>query len=123
MSKRTYAILAISLFITEIIIATKLNHYHFIRHYLGDFLVVILLYFMVKAVINVRGKPLAISIFIFATLLEISQYFHLADRLELAQGGVARIVIGTSFSMLDLVMYALGCIVVYYGVIKIEKMV
>ena len=114
MSKPTYAILAIILFITEVIIATKLNDYHFIRHYFGDFLVVILLYFMVKTVINVSPKPLAISIFIFATALEIAQYFHLADKLELAQGGIARIVIGTSFSVSDLVMYALGCIAVYW---------
>ncbi|HFC92738.1 MAG TPA: DUF2809 domain-containing protein [Leucothrix mucor] len=114
MSKLTYATLAIILFITEVIIATKLNDYHFIRHYIGDFLVVILLYFMLKVVINVSSKPLAISIFIFATVVEIAQYFHLADQLGLAQGGLARIVIGTSFSVSDLVMYALGCIVVYW---------
>ena len=114
MSKPNYAVLAIILFITEVIIATKLNDYHFIRHYFGDFLVVILLYFMVKAVINISAKPLAINIFIFATLLEIAQYFHLADKLGLAQGGIARIVIGTSFSVSDLVMYALGCLVVYW---------
>ena len=114
MSKPNYAVLAIILFITEVIIATKLNDYHFIRHYFGDFLVVILLYFMVKAVINISARPLAINIFIFATLLEIAQYFHLADKLGLAQGGIARIVIGTSFSVSDLVMYALGCLVVYW---------
>ena len=32
---------AIGLFIVEVIIATKLNDYHFIRAYFGDFLVVI----------------------------------------------------------------------------------
>lgn len=120
-NKLTYAVLASFLFISEVIIATKLNDFHYIRHYFGDFLVVILLYFMVQTAVNINPKPLAISILIFATLLEITQYFHLADVLGLAQGGILRIVIGTSFSVSDLVMYALGCWVVYLLDILIIK--
>lgn len=112
--KWIYALLALLLFITEVIIATKLNHYPFIRHYFGDFLVVILLYFIVKAVTNIKAKPLAIGVFIFALSVETSQYFHLADHLGLAQGGILRIVIGTSFSVSDVVMYAGGTLFVYW---------
>jgi hypothetical protein len=111
---KIYTLLAILLLITEVIIATKLNHYPFIRHYFGDFLVVILLYFMVKAVININAKPLAIGVFLFAVGIETTQYFHLADHLGLARGNMLRIVIGTSFSVSDLAMYATGTLFVYW---------
>jgi hypothetical protein len=113
-NKSVYAILALFLLIIEVIIATKLTHYHFIRHYIGDFLVVILLYFIIKAMVDIKDKPLAIAIFIFAVCIEVTQYFHLADKLQLEQGGVLRIVIGTHFSVSDLAMYAMGCLFVYW---------
>lgn len=54
---------AIALFVIEVIIATKLNHYTFIRAYFGDFLVVILVYCAVKAFWNVEAMRLAIGVF------------------------------------------------------------
>ncbi len=112
--KLIYALFAITLFFIEVIIASKLNGYHFIRSYFGDFLVVILLYCMAKAVFDFNEKSLAISVFTIAVLVETAQYFHLADILKLAPGGVARIVLGTSFSFHDLLMYAAGTLLVYY---------
>ncbi len=112
--KLKYALFALTLFFIEVIIATKLNDYHFIRSYFGDFLVVILLYFTAKAVYDFNAKSLAICVFTLAVLIEIAQYFHLADILKLAHGGVARIVLGTSFSFHDLLMYAAGTLLVYY---------
>ncbi|MGB5598031.1 ribosomal maturation YjgA family protein [Thiothrix lacustris] len=103
---------AIILFIVEVIIATKLNDYHFIRAYFGDFLVVILLYCAAKAVYDFEPKRLAIGVFAFATLIEVAQLFRLADVLHLT--GWARVVLGTSFSFHDLLMYAAGCIAVYW---------
>lgn len=74
-----YALAALALFIVEVTIGTKLNHYHFIRAYFGDYLVVILLYCMAKAVYTFDAKRLAISVFAFAALIEVAQYFQLAD--------------------------------------------
>ena len=103
---------ALALFIVEVIIATKLNHYLFIRAYFGDFLVVILLYCAVKSVWTVEAKRLAINVFILATLIEIAQYFQIADKLQLT--GWARVVVGTSFSFHDLIMYAAGCLTAWW---------
>ena len=103
---------AIALFVIEVIIATKLNHYHFIRAYFGDFLVVILVYCAVKAFWNVEATRLAIGVFAFATAVELAQLFRVADALQLT--GLARVVVGTSFSFHDLLMYAAGCVVVYW---------
>lgn len=110
--KPYYALATVILFLLEVLIATKLNDYHFIRAYLGDFLVVILVYCSVKAVWNVPAKPLAIGVLLFAYTVELAQLFHLADALQLT--GWARVVVGTSFSIHDLAMYLAGCWVVYW---------
>lgn len=104
--------LTVALFVIEVFIATQLNSYPFIRAYFGDFLVVILLYCAIKTVWEVDAKYLAINVFIFATVLEIGQYFQIADQLHLT--GWARIAVGTNFSFHDLIMYAAGCITAWW---------
>ena len=114
-----YTLAALALFIVEVIIATKLNDHHFIRAYFGDFLVVILLYCMAKAVYDFDPKRLAIGIFAFSVGVEVAQYFRIADVLQLT--GWARVVVGTSFSFHDMLMYAAGCFAVYWVDVHITK--
>lgn len=111
-SKKAYLWLTIILFVTEVFIAMVVPSDSFIRHSVGDFLVVILIYCFVKSLIDVESLSLAIGVWIFSFIIEFAQYFHLVDVLGI-ENKIARIVIGTSFSMGDLVMYTLGCIVVY----------
>ena len=103
---------AITSFFIEVIIATKLNDYTFIRAYFGDFLVVMLVYCAVKAFWNVEATRLAIGVFAFAMVVELAQLFRVADVLQLT--GWARVVVGTSFSFHDVLMYAAGCAVVWW---------
>lgn len=92
------------------LIATLGAHLAFIRGELGDFLVVILLYAIAKAVRPaLPALPLALAVFAIAAALETGQYFGLADALGLPRGSVWRIVVGTTFQWADLAMYALGC--------------
>ena len=109
---------AITLFFIEVIIATKLNDYTFIRAYFGDFLVVILVYCAVKAFWDVEPKRLAISVFAFSLAVELAQLFRVADVLQLT--GWARVVVGTSFSFHDVLMYAAGCIAVWWVDIRLS---
>lgn len=106
----TMLLAAILLFVVEVIIATKLNGYHFIRAYFGDFLVVMLVYCTVKAFWHVEPQRLAIGVFLFACAVELAQWLRLADVLHLS--GWARVVLGTSFSFHDILMYAAGCVVI-----------
>ena len=82
----------------------------FIRNSLGDILVVLLIYCMIKSFIRNKIKLLWFYIFIFASLVEIGQYFHLIDLLGLSECKIARIVIGTTFDIKDIVCYLAGCI-------------
>ena len=106
-----WALFALALFVTEVLIATVWKHVPFVRADLGDFLVVILLYACAKAVRpQLARTPLTIGIFVFAALLEFGQGLGLADRLGLAPGSVMRIVVGTTFQWTDLAMYFAGCL-------------
>ncbi|MFC5282857.1 DUF2809 domain-containing protein [Pedobacter alpinus] len=95
------------LLITEILIAIYV-HDNFVRPFLGDFLVVILLYCMVKSFIKNKILLIALSVLLFSYLIEIAQYFELVKILGLENHQLATIIIGTYFSVIDLLMYTLG---------------
>src|SRR4051812_34617253 len=104
---KNYFILAILLFITEILIALYL-HDNIIRPYGGDFLVVILVYCIVKTFLNTPIVPTAIAVLLFAYIVEILQYFRLIVLLGLQHSRLACIIFGTSFSWTDMLCYTLG---------------
>lgn len=105
------------LFLVELLIALYVPGESFIRHSLGDFLVVILLYCLVKSFFEVDDLKLAIGILIFAFAVEFAQYFQIVDVLGI-QNRALRIIIGTSFSVGDLLMYTLGCVFAYLVDVK-----
>jgi len=83
-------------------------HDQIIRPYGGDFLVVILLYCLVRSFWDSPVIVTAVSVLLFSYLVEISQYFRLADHLGLGRHSLARILLGSSFSWTDMFMYTLG---------------
>ena len=106
-----YFLLAVALFGLEFYIGNSM-HDNIIRPYGGDFLVVIFLYCLVKSFINFPVLLTVAWVLIFAYIVEVSQYFHLVRLLGLQHSKVARILLGTSFSFIDLGMYTLGVLVV-----------
>lgn len=108
---KKYLVLAALLFLVEIVIAVFF-HDRIIRPYGGDFLVVILLYCLVRGIFNIPIISAALSVLAFSFYIEILQYFNLVNRLGLQDYTIARIVIGSSFEWFDLVAYTLGIILV-----------
>jgi hypothetical protein len=107
--RRGYLLCAVALFLVEVLIATKLSHWSFVRSSLGDVLVTMLLYCAALAVRELERWRLSLAIFGFACLIELSQYLHLAQALGLPPGSALRIVLGDSFSLADIVCYFAGC--------------
>ncbi|MCG2792909.1 MAG: DUF2809 domain-containing protein [Weeksellaceae bacterium] len=105
--------IAIFLFLIEILIATKLNDYFFVRAYMGDVLVVMLIYYFVKSFFDLQPLKLIIGIFIFACSMEFLQYFHFAELFGFKDNPVMMTVLGNSFSWLDVVCYFVGSIILY----------
>jgi hypothetical protein len=96
-------------FITEVLIAVYV-HDDFIRPYVGDILVVILLYCFVKIFVPYKVKLMPLYIFIFSAFVEILQYLKLVEILGLQGNRFARIVIGSVFDWKDILCYGVGCI-------------
>ncbi|XRE43991.1 hypothetical protein ACIVBQ_002195 [Tenacibaculum discolor] len=80
----------------------------FIRHTFGDFLVVILLFYLVKTFFNLSNKTVAVSVLIFAYIVEFLQLTPLLEFLGLENNRLAVIIFGTTFSIGDLIAYTLG---------------
>jgi hypothetical protein len=106
-----YLLVTICLLCTEIAIAFFVKD-KIIRPYIGDLLVVILIYAFVKIWISNRELLVAISVFVFACFIELLQYFHIVEVLGLDGNKVATVIIGSKFNTLDIVMYLMGTIAV-----------
>lgn len=100
------------LFGTEILIALY-AHDQFIRPYAGDFLIVIFLFCLVKAFLNVPSRPLILRVLALSYLIEITQYFNLIHHLGLDQSKIAPLILGNHFSWIDMVAYTLGAAVMF----------
>ncbi|RZM76166.1 DUF2809 domain-containing protein [Leptolyngbya iicbica LK] len=80
----------------------------FIRPYVGDVLVVILIYAWVRAFFKVAILPAALGVLVFAFGVEILQFLNIVEVLGWESSAIARTVIGTTFSWEDLVAYTVG---------------
>ncbi|MCJ8152799.1 DUF2809 domain-containing protein [Chryseobacterium sp. SSA4.19] len=110
----SYFLLTLALFITEVLIATKLKDIFFVRAYLGDVIVVMLLYTFIKSFFIVyNNQKLIAGIFIFSCLIECAQYFNIAEKLGFQRGSLMYIVIGNSFSWIDILCYGAGCLLMF----------
>lgn len=102
-----YFLLAVFLFIIEVLIACYL-HDEFVRPYVGDFLVVILIYSFVCSFLQAPVLPVAMGVLLFAYLVETGQYFHLVNRLGLEHSRLANVILGNYFTWNDMICYTLG---------------
>ena len=115
-----YFIAFVLLFITIAAIALFMSG-GFIRYHFGDILIVIFIYCFIRIFIRNRLRGLPLYIFIFAVLVEIGQYFGLVYILGLGHSQLARVVIGTTFDPYDILMYAIGCILIFVYNLKFPE--
>ncbi|EJL70854.1 ribosomal maturation YjgA family protein [Chryseobacterium populi] len=108
--------LTVIIFFTEVLIATKLKDVFFVRAYLGDVIIVILLYTFVKSFLIVNNQKLILGILLFSCLIEFAQYFNIAEKSGFRKGSLMYIIIGNSFSWIDILCYAAGCLLLYLWV-------
>ncbi|ESU28301.1 hypothetical protein FLJC2902T_16510 [Flavobacterium limnosediminis JC2902] len=113
---KNYFGLTILIFFIEVLIALFV-HDSFVRPYLGDVLVVILIYCFLKSFLNLPVLTAAVSVLVFAFTIEFLQFLNIVEKLSLEKSKLARTVIGTSFSWIDLLTYIAGIAIV----IAVEK--
>lgn len=109
--QKNYLFATLLLFAVEVCIALFVRD-KFVRPYVGDFLVVILIYCFLKIFWQARPWVVGLFVFLFAVGVEVGQHFQLVNRLGLGDSEVARTVIGTGFDWGDMLAYALGIVTV-----------
>ena len=92
---KIYFFLFLTLFVIEASIAYFLKT-GFIRHSFGDFLVVIMLYCLLKSFINIKPLYLGLFVLIISFCIEFLQLFNLLVKLELTENKIAKTVITPS---------------------------
>ena len=107
-SRWFYAICFAGLFVVETLIALFVRD-AFIRPYMGDVLVVILIYCFVRMFITRPLRWLPLWIFLFACCIETLQYLQLVTLLGLQNCTLARVVLGTSFSLFAMLLGVCLC--------------
>lgn len=105
-----YLTVTILLLLVEIFIALFV-HDNFIRPYIGDVLVVVVIYTFVRIFIPEKVSWLPLYIFIFAAFVETLQYFNIIELLGLEDNRFMSILIGSVFDIKDIICYGAGCLI------------
>lgn len=107
--KAFYLIAAIIIFLIEVFIALFVRD-RFIRPYVGDMLVVILIYTVLRVIIPEKPRLLPLYVFLFAALVEGLQAINVVEVLGLQDSRFFSVLIGTTFDWKDIACYAAGCV-------------
>lgn len=102
-----HALAATALFAVEVAIALFV-HDDFVRPYVGDVLVVLLVHQAVLAVADLPSRPTALATLAFAYAVEAAQLAGIGRRFD--GHPILQTVIGTTFQWGDLVAYAVGAV-------------
>ena len=112
MPRAVYAVSFAVILIIEILIALFVRD-SFIRPYGGDILVTILICCFMRMIFMEKIPLLPLWVFLFAVTVEVSQYFDIVSILGLGDIKFFVILIGNSFSFVDILCYAVGCVLFY----------
>ena len=111
MKKRLlYGIATLIFLAIEVLIALYV-HDDFVRPYVGDMIVVLPVYTLIRVFIPEKVRLLPLYVFLFAVLVEFLQWIHIVDLLGLSDSRFWSTVIGTGFDVKDIGCYAIGCVV------------
>lgn len=107
-----YAVAFAVILLVEVLIALFVRD-AFIRPYGGDILVTVLICCFVRIFFPDKIKLLPLWVFLFAIAVEAGQYFDYVTLLGLGDIAFFRVLLGTSFSVADIVCYGAGCLLFY----------
>ena len=104
-----YALMFITLFCVEVCIALFV-HDDFVRPYIGDVLVTVLLYCLCRIAVPKGVPALPAYVFLFAALVEAAQYIDVVKLLGWEDNAILSTLIGRTFSWADILCYGVGCV-------------
>ncbi len=108
-NKLIFAAVSLILLVSEILIG-KYAH-GFVRGSVGDILVVILLFSLLRIIFTDKPKILPLLVFAFAVIIEILQYFEFVSLIGMSDNRIVSIALGGTFSFGDIACYAAGAVI------------
>lgn len=102
-----YLFLTLALFVVEIGIALYVND-NLIRPFVGDVLVVILIYCFLRVFLKADCRKVALAVLMLAFTVEILQYFDYVKLLGLENNRILSVAMGRTFEWLDFAAYTFG---------------
>jgi hypothetical protein len=112
-----YVLMLIVLLGVEVGIALFV-HDDFVRPYIGDVLVTVLLCCLCRVALPEGVPALPLYVFVFAALVEAVQYVDIVKLLGWEDNAFLSTIIGRTFSWADILCYGVGCLVFW----MIERM-
>ena len=120
--RKKFILAAIILLMIEVLIA-KYVHDEIVRPYIGDVLVVFVVYAGIRIIIPEKGKFLSLYVFLFALCVEILQRFHIVEVLHLSDNRFLSVLIGGVFDWKDIICYGIGCLMlgVTEAIVRVKR--
>ena len=106
-----YLFLTIFLFLIELGIALFVKD-TIIRPFVGDVLVVVLIYCFLRIFLQGAAWKIALGVLIFACLIEIGQYFDYVKLLGLENNRILSVAMGRTFEWTDFLAYFTGFLLI-----------
>lgn len=104
-----YVIATVLILLVELLIALFVRD-NFIRPYVGDMLVVVLVYTFLRIIFPEKPRLLPVYVFLFAAVVEVLQGIHIVELLGLSNNRFFSVLIGTTFDWKDIACYGVGCV-------------
>jgi len=112
--KKRYFIPFLLVLVCEIAIAIFYIH-RFVRGFLGDVLIIPLLYFLLRTFLTITHKSTIYVVLGFAFIVETLQLFNLAEILNI-RSELLKIIVGNTFDWKDLLAYTIGAAIIHLTV-------
>lgn len=109
---KKYFFAAVLLFVVEVCIAIFVQD-KIIRPYVGDFLVVILLYTFLRSFFNISVQKAIFSVLLFSYTIEALQYLNLTALPGLENHKLVLVVLGSHFEWTDMIIYTFAGLCIY----------
>jgi len=104
-----YLTATVLIFLVELLIALFVRD-NFIRPYVGDMLVVVLIYTFLRGFFPEKPRLLPLYVFLFAAGVEALQGIRIVELLGLQNNRFFSVLIGTTFDLKDIACYGAGSV-------------
>ncbi len=111
-SRVTYILIFLLLFSVEILIALFV-HDSFVRPFIGDVLVAMLVCAFLRIFIPEKVRLMPVFATLFAVMIEVLQYFDFVKLLGLENNPVISTALGRTFDIRDIICYIIGGAIFY----------